>query len=323
MYADASGPALLRPLGGDPAAGRRTRRRSTSSRPGPLDALPGPARLLERHHRAHRGRGDLERHHRVQGAAQPQRRHHAPLDVGDPRHALPRHHLPRRADRRACRRSTRRSSRSSRAPSSAAAASLYLATIGATTLILVMAANTAYAGLPAARGAAGGRRLPAAPAHLPRQPARLLARHRRCCACRRLAPDRRLRRERHRPHPALRDRRLPLLHPVAGRAWRAAGGSRAGSPPARRRARAGSVAPPRPALAPQDGGERRSAPCCTAVVTVVFAVTKFRDGAWVVAHRDPDAGRRLLRHPPPLPRARAPALAGGLRRRRRASTATA
>ncbi len=92
---------------------------------------------------------------------------------------------------------------------------LYLAAIGATTLILAMAANTAYAGFP--RLAA----LQAADGYLPRQltyrgqPPRLLAGNR-GPRPRGLAPDLGLRRERHRPHPALRDRRLPVVHAVAG-----------------------------------------------------------------------------------------------------------
>ena len=47
-------------------------------------------------------------------------------------------------------------------------------------------------------------------------------------------------------------------------------------------AEAGSVLAPRPALAPEDGGQRRSARCSPRSSTVVFAVTKFHDGAWVV-----------------------------------------
>ena len=62
--------------------------------------------------------------------------------------AVPRHHLPGRPHRRPCPRRRRRSSRSSRAPRSAAGACLYLAAIAATTLILIMAANTAYADFP-------------------------------------------------------------------------------------------------------------------------------------------------------------------------------
>ena len=92
---------------------------------------------------------------------------------------------------------------------------LYLATIGATTLILTMAANTAYADFP--RLAA----LQAADGYLPRQ---LTYRGSRLVFSRGIAvlalvasaPHLGLRRQRHRPHPALRDRRLPLVHPVAG-----------------------------------------------------------------------------------------------------------
>ncbi len=93
--------------------------------------------------------------------------------------------------------------------------SLYLATIGATTLILAMAANTAYAGFP--RLAA----LQAADGYLPRQ---LTYRGSRLVFSRGIAllalvasrPHLGLRRQRHRPDPALRDRRLPVVHALAG-----------------------------------------------------------------------------------------------------------
>ena len=42
---------------------------------------------------------------------------------------------------------------------------------------------------------------------------------------------------------------------------------------------------------------------CTTIVTLVFAVTKFRDGAWVVLILIPLLVVGFLRHPPPLPAA--------------------
>ena len=68
----------------------------------------------------------------------------------------------------------------------------------------------------------------------------------------------------HAPDPALRGRRVPLVHAVARRAW-----SGTGSPNA---ARAGA------------GAWRSTAPgaVVTGVVTLVIAVTKFTHGAWMV-----------------------------------------
>ena len=88
---------------------------------------------------------------------------HADLDVGDPGHAVPGHHLPGR------RRSGAVPSEQETVISQLArtvfggAGRLYLATIAATTLILIMAANTAFADFP--RLAA----LQAADGFLPRQ----------------------------------------------------------------------------------------------------------------------------------------------------------
>ncbi len=91
---------------------------------------------------------------------------------------------------------------------------LYLATMAATTVILIMAANTAFADFPRLERAGGEGRLPAAATDLPRQPAGLLVRHRRP-GTDRLAADRRLPGQRDRPDPALRHRRIPLVHPFA------------------------------------------------------------------------------------------------------------
>ena len=100
-------------------------------------------------------------------------------------------------DRRRAVRAARPSSRSWRARRSTAAACLYLAVIAATTVILIMAANTSFADFPALDGAAWRRRLPAPPADLPGQPAGLLAGHRRPGRDR-LAADHRLPGQRHR-----------------------------------------------------------------------------------------------------------------------------
>ena len=61
---------------------------------------------------------------------------------------------------------------------------------------------------------------------------------------------------------------------------------------------------------------------CTAVVMVVFAVTKFRDGAWMVVILIPALVSIFFAHPPPLQATGRPSVAGELRRRRRASRAT-
>ncbi len=93
---------------------------------------------------------------------------------------------------------------------------LYLAAIAATTLILVMAANTAFAGFPRLSA------LQAADGFLPRQLAyrgsRLVfSRGIVVLAAIGLAADLGLRRQRDPPDPALRHRRVPVLHAVAGR----------------------------------------------------------------------------------------------------------
>ena len=201
------GIGVLPLLRGDARPRASTRRRSTHvGELQGLTPLPPPARLRQRHHRPHRGGGDLERRDRVQGAAQPQRRRHPALDG---RASWP----------RCSSASASWPGRSGAVPSEAETVIsqlarttfdgrglLYLATIGATTLILIMAANTAYAGFPrlSALQAADGF-LPAA-AHLSRQPARLLAR------------DHRPRRDRHRAHRRLQRQR----HPASSRSTRSA-----------------------------------------------------------------------------------------------------
>ena len=113
----------------------------------------------------------------LQGAAQPQRRHHADLDVGASwaRCSWASPSWPARSAR--CRRKPRRSSRSSRARSSSGRGLLYLAMIARDHAHPDHGGQHRLCRLPAPGGAAGRRRLPAAPADLPRQPAGLLARH--------------------------------------------------------------------------------------------------------------------------------------------------
>ena len=164
--------------------------------------------------------------------------------------------------------------------------------------------------LPPAGRAAGRRRLPAPAAHLPRQPARLLARDR-GPRPRGLAPDLGLRRERHRPHPALRDRRLPLVHAVAG----GHGPPLAEVGPAGARRGAGGAGlhrPPRPALGVQDGAERVRRLPDRGRHRGVRGDEVPRRGLGGPG-RDPGAGRRLLHDPPALQGPRAAAVAREVR----------
>ena len=92
----------------------------------------------------------------------------------------------------------------------------YYAVQAATMLILVLAANTAYADFPRLASILARDRLPAAPVHEPGRPPGLLERHRRPERVRG-DPARRLRRRHARVDSALHDRRLRLVHAVAGR----------------------------------------------------------------------------------------------------------
>ena len=165
----------------DRLAGHRRRsadRWNGCTLPKAITLVPDPARLCQRHDGADRRGGHLQRHHRLQGAAQPQRRHHPDLDVCHPGHAVPGHHAswPGRSAPFPLKR--KRSSRSWPARSIAGRGVLYLATIAATTVILIMAANTSFADFPRLSALHAGGWLLAAPAHLPGQPAGLLAGHR-------------------------------------------------------------------------------------------------------------------------------------------------
>ena len=178
-------------------------------------SVPDPACVFQRHDRAHRRGGDLKRHHGLQGAAQPQRRHHADLDVVYPGRALPGHHLSVGPDRRSAlgngdgdlatgAHGVRRPQPGLPGPDWG-----HDGHPGDGCQHLVRR-------FPAAERAAGCGWLSSAPTGVPRQPAGLLARHRRPGADR-LPADHRLSGQRHRPDPTLCHRRLPLLHPVAGR----------------------------------------------------------------------------------------------------------
>ncbi len=156
---------------------------------------------------------------------------------------------------------------------------MYHAVIGATTVILVLAANTAYNGFPRLSA------LQAEDGFLPRQ---LTYRGSRLVYSRGIIalavmaspPHLDLRRQRHPAHPALRHRRVPVVHPRPARddAALVEGGPPAAGTEARER---GSVLRHDPRwrwklVSNGLGG------VATAVVTLVFAVTKFREGAWVV-----------------------------------------
>ena len=149
-------------------------------------AVPAP-RLLERHHCPHRRRGHLERHHRLQGAALPNAITH--LDVLHPGPFLGHLHLshrrrPRRADR---------ISQLARTPLAAGRPLPrhhrgHHADPGD-------GGQHRLADFPSLRTPGRGR-LPAAAAHLPRQPPRLLPRDR-AAGHHRLPSHRRLQRQRH------------------------------------------------------------------------------------------------------------------------------
>ena len=62
---------------------------------------------------------------------------------------------------------------------------------------------------------------------------------------------------------------------------------------------------------------------CTFVVMIVFAVTKFSDGAWVIVILVPALVTGLFHHPPPLQKPGKEALPGKLRLAQAASSATA
>ena len=93
---------------------------------------------------------------------------------------------------------------------------LYYLLQAGTTLILVLAANTAYADFPRLASIVVARPLPAAPVHEPGRPPGVLERHPGAVGLRG-DPDRRLPRRHAVAAAALHDRRVRLVHAVAGR----------------------------------------------------------------------------------------------------------
>ncbi len=104
-------------------------------------------RVHQRHDRTDRGGGHLERGPGVPSAAQPQRRHHPDLDVRHPGFPAGRNHLPGRADRRGALGRGDVISQLARTVDGGRDI-IYLLTMAGTTIILVMAANTSFAGFP-------------------------------------------------------------------------------------------------------------------------------------------------------------------------------
>ena len=156
---------------------------------------------------------------------------------------------------------------------------LYMALIGGTTRLPVMAANTGLRRLPQARGTPGGRRIPAPPAHLPWKPPRLFPRYRRPCP-RRLRSHRDLPGERLRPHSVYAIGvflSFTLSQTGMARHWWKSGHL---APGAELREKGSTLH--------FDGRWKLKmivngvGAVLTAVVTLVFASTKFKDGAWVV-----------------------------------------
>ena len=113
--------------------------------------------------------GDLERHHSLQRAAQPQRGNHPDLDGSHPGFVVYGNLFPDRADRARCPLKQKLSFHNWRGPIFNGQGILYLLVIVATTVILILAANTAFAGFPRL-SAAGRRWIHAASADLSRQP---------------------------------------------------------------------------------------------------------------------------------------------------------
>ena len=218
---------------GDAPAGRERRLTAVEAEQDaagrPRVRVPGAARVLLRLHRADRRGGDRQRRAGVPQAQEQERRHDAGADGRHRHHDVRRHH-----GARACITDVRytedpaslqsastfgdgdvaahASSRRSRPRSSAtAAAGFFYIQATAAALILILAANTAFNGFPLLGSILAQDR------YLPRQ---LHTRGDRLVfsngilllAGVRRAADRRLRRERHPPDPALHHRRLHLVH---------------------------------------------------------------------------------------------------------------
>ena len=131
------------------------------------------------------------------------------------------------------------------------------------TVVLALAANTSFGGLPVLASLVARDNYLPAPVHHPGRPADLRQRHLRADDPGRRVARRRRRQHQH-PHPPLRHRGVHRVHAVAGRTGRPLV-ARTPSP-------AGAAAPPSTA----------SAPCITAIATIVFLISKFTEGAWVV-----------------------------------------
>ena len=145
---------------------------------GDADAVPAAHRVLERLHGDDRRRSGVERRPAFKPPESEERRGDDADDGGAVDHDVPRHHaagarLPRHAERQET------------VVSQIARGVFggrgwpYYAVQAATMLILVLAANTAYADFPRLASILARDRLPAAAVHEPGRPARVLERHRR------------------------------------------------------------------------------------------------------------------------------------------------
>ncbi len=242
--------------------------------------LSAAACLCKWNHGIDRCGSHLEWHYRLQGTAQPQCRHYPDLDVPHPWITVPRHFLSDSPYRRVYSRRGDRSFPNWRARSTTDAGMLYLATIGATTVILIMAANTAFADFPRLV-----RSLPAMDflprqLDLPRQPSRVFQWHY-------YALDHCFTADYH-----LQQASVTCLIPLyaigvflsftlsqtgMARRWWKIGHLKEGE----------EIVEPGSTLRYDKGWRFKMfvngfGAVCTAIVMVVFAVTKFREGAWIV-----------------------------------------
>ena len=176
-------------------------------------AVPHPQGLLVGCGRTHRYRSDLRRCSRVPASGAEERGDDARGDGHDPRDAVPRRLGARESPRAGSRATTSPCSRRWATAVFGDGATLFILQI-LTAGILVLAANTAYADFPRLSSIVARDGYSAAPAREPGRPARLLERHRRPRAHGERA-DRRVRRRHQRPDPALRSRRVHLLHALA------------------------------------------------------------------------------------------------------------
>ena len=244
-------------------------------------ALRGPARVRVGWRGGHRRRGDLERRARVQEAGVEERPHDA-RDHGLRRSAsmflglsILAAHMHVVAVRATARRPSSRRSASSSSAAGALGNVLFYALQAGTMLILVLAANTSLRRLPPARVVPRRRQLHAQAAHQARAPARVLERDHRRSSVAAIVLRHRHRRQGRPADPALRDRRVHLVHALAGRH---------GEAPLRRSRSRGW----RRGLFINGIGaflslRRRS---------IIVAITKFTHGAWVDHRPRPDPGVR-------------------------------